>query len=689
MQQSSPLDSYAQNAEDVVLWRGLGHIERGTYIDVGAAHPFVDNVTMLFYEKGWSGLNVEPDPEHFGLLRRLRARDTNMNVGAGAKSGEMSFFRIPETGYSTFDRDLARHWTSRGFRCEELRRPVLTLNEMIAKAGLGDIHFLKIDVEGFEGQVLEGLDLRRHRPWILVIEATEPQTNRLTSASWEAPLAAAGYRRCLFDGINLFFCAEEHAELAARISFPANVIDNYRSRAVVALDRQLKERDQLGEALRRAVIFAHDRAAKVPEPLAPSGQAASKPPLIRNGDGARKPSLFVDITCLKRTQMVTGIQRVTLNIAACLKRLSAISGFEIVFVVFDGQDHRKVELEITGALPSVVRIGDPGEPITLLAPDQWLSCELNSVDLVANFEWYRRLKRAGIGLNFWIYDLFPVVRPDWSPDVETLRFQAWLERLLAIADLVICDSAKVARDVEKWMALFPPELLKGATRPAVTHLHLGADGIENALLASHEGFEFASAHPHAMRGQAEATFVSVASLHPRKALGAVIEAFEMLWAKGREIDLVLTGMPSNADNLKQRLLRHPRRNRNLFYEGYVDDSEVRRLYADADALIVASFDEGFGLPIVEAAHRGLPSIARDIQVFREVGGDDLFYFEDAGPAALAAAIENWLALAPDARRRAIPPARLLTWDQVTRRLLGFMAEGVAASIGRLRAAQSR
>lgn len=72
--------SYAQNFEDVMLWRALQHVGTGYYVDIGANDPVVDSVTRWFYEQGWSGLNIEPVPHWHGKLQADRPRDTNLQV---------------------------------------------------------------------------------------------------------------------------------------------------------------------------------------------------------------------------------------------------------------------------------------------------------------------------------------------------------------------------------------------------------------------------------------------------------------------------------------------------------------------------------------------------------------------------------------------------------------------------------
>jgi hypothetical protein len=91
----------------------------------------------------------------------------------------------------------------------------------------GPIDFLKIDVEGFEEEVIAGANWQRFRPTVVVVEATHPQTNRLTHGSWDPLLREAGYTFELFDGLNRFYLAEEHSNLADRLHAPANTLDHF------------------------------------------------------------------------------------------------------------------------------------------------------------------------------------------------------------------------------------------------------------------------------------------------------------------------------------------------------------------------------------------------------------------------------------------------------------------------------
>jgi hypothetical protein len=98
--------SHAQNFEDVMLWRCFGQLESGFYIDIGADDPVSDSVTKCFYEKGWSGINIDPSENSFTKLQADRKRDTNIQVAVDAIEGTIDFWNVPRTGLSTALRKL-------------------------------------------------------------------------------------------------------------------------------------------------------------------------------------------------------------------------------------------------------------------------------------------------------------------------------------------------------------------------------------------------------------------------------------------------------------------------------------------------------------------------------------------------------------------------------------------------------
>lgn len=209
--------SYAQNLEDYVLWRALGEKPSGFYIDVGGGHPVADNVSCWFYLAGWRGIVVEPQENLARMYAHVRPRDAVFCGVAGAESGEAEFHVVDRLhGMSSLRADAAATAAQFGAHYTTVRAPMTTLDELIARESVSEIDFIKIDVEGAEAQVLAGLDLSRHRPKAMCIEAVAPGDMADNWSEWEPALIAQGYEFMLFDGLNRYYAAREAGDVLAR-----------------------------------------------------------------------------------------------------------------------------------------------------------------------------------------------------------------------------------------------------------------------------------------------------------------------------------------------------------------------------------------------------------------------------------------------------------------------------------------
>ena len=219
--------SYAQNFEDVMLWRALGHIENGFYIDIGAQDPIIDSVSLTFHKHGWRGVHVEPTPHYADLLRQQRPTDKIIQAAISTGPGVINFFEIPGTGISTADSVIAQQHRERGFEVREITVVSITLAEVFTSCAEHDIHWLKIDVEGFEQQVLTSWSPSTMRPWVVVVESTLPLTQIESYQTWEPMLVTYGYTPVYFDGLNRYYISNAHPELQPAFQAPPNVFDGF------------------------------------------------------------------------------------------------------------------------------------------------------------------------------------------------------------------------------------------------------------------------------------------------------------------------------------------------------------------------------------------------------------------------------------------------------------------------------
>ena len=188
--------SYSQEGEDLILSRVFDRIQHGFYVDVGAFHPKRFSNTHLFYQQGWSGINIDATPGSMERFRRIRPRDINLEVAIANTRRTIPFFVFNESALNSFDRELSCSRNHGKFHIqEEIEITTQMLQEVLAShLPTGQkINFLSVDVEGFDLEVIQSNDWKQFRPEYVLVECLNFDFNEITENKIYAFLQQQGY----------------------------------------------------------------------------------------------------------------------------------------------------------------------------------------------------------------------------------------------------------------------------------------------------------------------------------------------------------------------------------------------------------------------------------------------------------------------------------------------------------------
>lgn len=384
--------------------------------------------------------------------------------------------------------------------------------------------------------------------------------------------------------------------------------------------------------------------------------------------------LLVDVSALVNTELKTGVERVVGSILMQLLNCPP-AGYRVEPVYADANElgyryARQFTLKFLKCPQGLLE----DEPIETGSGDIFLGLDLQQIIVAHQSDYYQYMRRRGVGVYFVVYDLLPVLLPDVFPNWAAGMHDAWLTTV-QMSDGVMCISRAVADEMMEWLSIY------GSARLRPFHVgwfHLGADLKKSAIPSKAGSLEVIA------RFKRRPTFLMVGTIEPRKGHMQVLAAFEKLWKRGVDINLVIVGsegwkgLPDeerrNIPQTIKKLSGHPETGHRLFWLNGICDSELEDIYAHSNCLIAASQGEGFGLPLVEAMRHGLPIIARDIAVFREVAGGNATYFSGGDATELSEVIDTWLRREPETDQTTSPA--WLSWSQSTQDLLAPLFNGV-------------
>jgi glycosyltransferase involved in cell wall biosynthesis len=368
--------------------------------------------------------------------------------------------------------------------------------------------------------------------------------------------------------------------------------------------------------------------------------------------------IFVDVSELIHRDAATGVQRVTKNILFQLLS-SPPKGYEIqaVYASIDDIGYKEAN-QFTARFLNTFS-DRPDELLEPISGDIFLGLDLQQHTTRFQSQYLSLIRNHGVIVYFVVYDLLPMQFPQYWPQEDRIDLvhSEWLN-VITQFDGAVCISKSVSDELLDWLIQTKPK----RTRPFnIGFFHLGADIDQSRLVdVDKENLK--------LDFGGRLTFLMVGTVEPRKAHAKVLDVFNELWEEGVEINLVIVGKKGwLVDPLVLKIENHVRKDVNLFWFNGITDSFLNDVYTKSDCLIAASEGEGFGLPLIEAAQHGLPIIARDIPVFREVAGSYALYFSEKKDNNLGSVITNWISnIYPKKNKKKV--LKFLTWDQSAKQL---------------------
>lgn len=308
---------------------------------------------------------------------------------------------------------------------------------------------------------------------------------------------------------------------------------------------------------------------------------------------------------------MTGIARVSQELFKAMKKK-----IPVIPVIIQAQKDTVQCSELSAETYQVIN-----KNIRLLKTDLFLMPEIQmrGIHIPVNHPHASEFQKKGIKTYAVIYDILPLKMPQYFEKRTSRGFGAYIEEIVNHYDGILCDSRCVADDVIYYCK---KHSVTTERKVQIGYFPLGQNSFHGQVnqQVSDDIIRFFEKNTD--------VYLMLGTIEPRKGHALVLDAFEDMWEDGSEASLCIIGhIGWNMKPFMQRLKAHSEKGWRLEFFEAVNDSEVAYAYQHAKCLIQASAGEGFGLPLIEAGKYNLPVLCSDIEVFHEVAGDNVNYFE--------------------------------------------------------------
>lgn len=378
--------------------------------------------------------------------------------------------------------------------------------------------------------------------------------------------------------------------------------------------------------------------------------------LARNQITGIERQLYLDVSELIQRDAATGVQRVVRSYLKALLQFPP-AGFRVepVYATQNKKYHYARCYSRTFLGQQAGSLSE--EPIRWQRGDVFFGLDMQHHIQLEKKTFYQQLRRDGVTVKFLVYDLLPLQLKEMFNSSAICEMHAEWLKMIAETDGAICISRATADAYDAWMV---ENNIRRTPNFQLAWVHIGSD-ISSSKPT--KGLPPDSANIFNIL-RCRPSFLCVATLEPRKAQHQIVAALQMMWEEGIDVNLVLVGREGwKTEALAEKIRNHPMKDKCLFWLQGISDEYLEQIYSTSTCLIAASVNEGFGLPIVEAARHQIPVIARDIPVFREVAGECAFYFNGESSRDLSTALKAWLVLYKEGRHPKSSLMKHSTWQE--------------------------
>jgi len=372
--------------------------------------------------------------------------------------------------------------------------------------------------------------------------------------------------------------------------------------------------------------------------------------------------VYIDVTNLLAVDFLTGIQRVVREVTVRLLRNARLE------VVLLASNHSLDSFQIVDNQKFTdYYMFQKGNRANLLSGKQIRLDEIEAgavfydMDSVWGLTMRRSailpiLKQNGVKLAVYIYDIIPLTYPQYCHEETIFNFLSYLGAYLQYADIIIVSTQSTLDQLNQLMEELKLPQIKGYVSWLGSDFKKPADDRKEEV--SQDAIEIAEKGKYVL---------AVGTIEPRKNHKLLLDAYDAK-LKDLGINMVFAGRIGwNVEALEKRIKTHPMKNQGLYHLSGKNDATIDYLYRNAFVVAFPTYEEGFGLPIIESFERGAVLVASDIPVLKEVGKDYCDYFDPNDPNEFAKLMERYMKdpALYEQRKNRIKEYVPVTWDEVT------------------------